>query len=228
MYLRWPERDLLALAPLVRLLWDSLIGEVVTTYDRVQGEGCRPVLLLLDEAGRTAIPALSEHATTVVGRGVSLWVAIQSLSQLETVYGKARAQALRDNMESQCFYRPTDLATASYLEERLGSVSAYAKTISYRDGEETGEGRAERPIPLLSAQQILQLPDDAVIGFHRNLPPLRLRRMDWRRYELLTQRRQLPPPSLPSLAPVPPFSSPVSRAAGQGRPLGYIDPDYRN
>ena len=145
-YLRWKERDLLAQAPLVRLLWDSLIGELITTYDQAEGRGCHPVLLLLDEVGRTAIPALSEHATTVVGRGVSLWVAIQSLSQLETVYGKARAQTLRDNMESQLYYRPTDLATATYLEERLGSVSAFATSISLRDGDETGEGRAERRI----------------------------------------------------------------------------------
>src|SRR6266566_1826050 len=72
------------------------------------------------EAGGTAIPSLAEHATTVVGRGISLWVAIQSLSQLEAVYGKARAQVLKDNMDSQIYYRPTDLATAEYLEERLG------------------------------------------------------------------------------------------------------------
>ena len=30
-YLRWPERDLLALAPLVRLVWKSLIDELTPT-----------------------------------------------------------------------------------------------------------------------------------------------------------------------------------------------------
>src|SRR2546421_1765983 len=125
-YLRWPERDLLMLSPLVRLLWASLIDELIHHYDHVKGEGCKPVLLLVDEAGRTAIPSLAEHATTVVGRGISLWVAIQSLSQLEAVYGKARAQVLKDNMDSQIYYRPTDLATAEYLEHRLGRKSGYA------------------------------------------------------------------------------------------------------
>ena len=115
MYLRWPERDLLALSPLVRLLWGALIDELITSFDAKQGIGCQPVLLLIDEAGRTAIPSLADHATTVVGRGITLWLAVQSLSQLETVYGKARAQVLRDNMESQIYYRPTDLATAKYL-----------------------------------------------------------------------------------------------------------------
>src|SRR5205823_10365552 len=125
-YLRWKEQNLLSLSPLVRLLWGSLMNELTTTYDSNQGNGCQPVLLLIDEAGRTAIPALADHATTVVGRGISLWVAIQSLSQLEVVYGRARAQVLKDNMDSQIYYRPTDLATAEYLEHRLGRKSGYA------------------------------------------------------------------------------------------------------
>ena len=99
LYLRWPERDLLALSPLNRLFWGSLIDELITTYDKQDGKNCNPVLLLIDEAGRTAIPSLADHATTVVGRGISLWIAVQSLSQLDVVYGKNRASVMRDNME---------------------------------------------------------------------------------------------------------------------------------
>jgi hypothetical protein len=73
-YLRWPERDLLALSPLVRLIWGSLIDELLTTYDKKQGRGCEPVLLLVDEAGRTSIPMLADQATTVVGRKIYLWI----------------------------------------------------------------------------------------------------------------------------------------------------------
>src|SRR5204862_395780 len=117
-YLRWKEQDLLSLSPLVRLLWGSLLNELTTTYDSNQGNECQPVLLLIDEAGRTAIPSLADHATTVVGRGIQMWIAVQSLSQLEAVYGRARAQVLKDNMETQLYYRPTDLSTANYLQER--------------------------------------------------------------------------------------------------------------
>ena len=205
-YIRWKEQDLLALAPLVRLLWGTLINELTTTYDDKQGDGCQPVLLLVDEAGRTAIPMLADQATTVVGRGISLWIAIQSLSQLETVYGKARAQILRDNMDSQIYYRPADLTTAKYLEDRLGLQSAYAHSATSRDGEETSEGIAERPIPLLAAQDIAQLTDTDIIGFHRHLPPFRLDRCDWRTHPLLSQRRNIPVPQLqilPKLSDIP-------------------------
>jgi hypothetical protein len=93
--MRWPERDLLALSPLVRLLWGTIIDELVAGFDRRGGLHCNPVLLLIDEAGRTAIPTLADHSTTVVGRGISLWIAVQSLSQLDAVYGRVRAQVLR-------------------------------------------------------------------------------------------------------------------------------------
>src|SRR5450759_1454594 len=205
-YIRWKEQDLLALSPLVRLLWGTLINGLTTSYDSKQGEGCQPVLLLIDEAGRTAIPMLADQATTVVGRGISLWIAIQSLSQLETVYGKARAQVLRDNMESQIYYRPADLATADYLERRLGNKSAYAHSTTSRDGEEASVGLAERPIPLLAAQDIAKLTDREIIGFHRHLPPFRLDRCDWRNHPLLARRRNIPAPELlklPQLADMP-------------------------
>ena len=68
------------------------------------------------------------------------------------------------------------------------------------------EGLAERPIPLLTAQEILQLPDTEVIGFHRHLPPFRLTRMDWRSQPILYKRKTLPAselPVLPALAAIP-------------------------
>jgi type IV secretory pathway TraG/TraD family ATPase VirD4 len=202
-YIRWKEQDLLALSPLVRLLWGSLIDELVTTYDQRAGGGCQPVMLLIDEAGRTAIPSLADHATTVVGRGISIWLAVQSLSQLEVVYGKARAQVLRDNMESQLYYRPTDIATARYIEERCGRQSAYAHHTTEQQGGHNSEGRSEQGIPLLSAYDFQRYQDHEVIGFHRAFPPFKLHRLDWRQHPMLQKRRNMPAPALPTLAPLP-------------------------
>jgi type IV secretion system protein VirD4 len=191
LYFRWPERDLLALSPLVRLLWGSLIDEMITTYDKTQGQGCHPVLLLVDEAGRTSIPMLADHATTVVGRKISIWIAVQSLSQLETVYGKSRAATLRDNMESQIYYRPSNHETAEYLERYLGRTSEYAHSQTERDGATISKGLSEQGIPLMTSREI-SMGDTDVIGFHRNLPPMRLTRMDWRVHAQLVQRRNIP------------------------------------
>jgi type IV secretion system protein VirD4 len=44
-YLRWPEYKLRALSPLIKLIWATLIDEMVYTFDTTHGENCYPVLL---------------------------------------------------------------------------------------------------------------------------------------------------------------------------------------
>ncbi len=223
-YLRWPERDLLALSPLIRLVWGSLIDGLITTYDNNQGKGCRPVLLLIDEAGRTAIPSLADHATTVVGRGIYLWVAVQSLSQLEVIYGLGRSRVLKDNMENQIYYGPIDLATAQQIQDKLGKQSAYAHSQTLREGEETSEGRTEQGIPLMTAQEIMQMKEEEVICFHRRLPPFKINRMDFRKHPALAQGQNMPAPQLAQL----PVLSDIQLRPAAERTQELIDPDRLN
>ncbi len=145
-------------------MWGSLIGELITTYDKAQGKNCHPILLLIDEAGRTGIPNLSDHASTVVGREMSLWIAIQSLSQLEEIYGRHKAKTLRNNCDTQIYYRPNDLETAEYIEKRLGRKSDYATSRHLREGTETSQGKSEQGVPLMTAWEIMQLKDEDIIS----------------------------------------------------------------
>jgi type IV secretion system protein VirD4 len=216
-YLRLPEAELPALAPVVRLVFQTLIHDMQTTYDNRPGrtgqeKGCYPVLLLLDEAGRVAIPKLYEYATTVVGRQISLWVAIQSIKQLN-IYGQANAETLLDNMDTQIFYRQRR-ATAKYLEEELGRKSEYSHSQSTREGGHETQGMAEQGVPLMTANEIKQMEDFDVIVFHHYLPPFRARRMNWLKHPILRQRQTKPPPKLSPLPPLTPIDirSPLTLA----------------
>lgn len=131
-----------------------------------------------------------------------LWVSVQDLSQLESKYGRARAKTLRNNMENQIYYRPNDEETAIQLERRLGRTSQYARSHTEREEGKVSEGLSEQGVPLLTAQKIMELPDEDVIAFHRNLPPMRLKRMDWRKNVSLSRRHNMKPPALPALPPV--------------------------
>ena len=207
-YLRLPEGDLLALAPVVRLVFQTLIHDMQTTYDKRPGrtakeKGCYPVLLLLDEAGRVKIPQLYEYATTVVGRQISLWVAIQSIRQLD-VYGEANAETLLDNMDTQIFYRQKR-STAKYLEVELGRKSEYSHSHSTREGGHETQGMSEQGVPVMTANQIKQMEDWDIIVFHHNLPPFQARRMNWLEHPILRQRQAKQPPALSPLPPLTPI-----------------------
>jgi type IV secretory pathway TraG/TraD family ATPase VirD4 len=173
------------------------------------------VLLLLDEAGRTAVPHLSDYASTVCGRGISLWIAVQDLSQLDGIYGRHKAKTLCNNCDTQIYYRPNDLETAKYLEESLGRKSDYATSHTSRQGTETSEGKSEQGIPLMTAWEIKQLKDDDIIGFYSDLKPFRAKRMDWRKYKTLIQRLSLPAPQIPTLPPLAPLPPTISSKEGE-------------
>ena len=127
-------------------------------------------------------------------------------------------------MESQIYYRPANQGTADYLEHCLGRRSAYAHSQTKREGTATSQGFAEQGIPLMTAQEIKQLKDEDILGFHRLLPPFRAKRIDWRTYPILTQRHGLPTPALAALPPLPETCR-QSALQPAGQLSGYIDPD---
>jgi type IV secretion system protein VirD4 len=106
LYLRWPEAHVDAQAPLIRLIVSTLFDDLKTIYDERRGKGCREILWILDEAGRAPVPKLPEYASTVLGRKITLWIAYQSRSQPEKIYGSKGADELFDNIDSILYYRP--------------------------------------------------------------------------------------------------------------------------
>src|SRR3712207_378568 len=135
---------------------------------------------------------------------MSIWMAIQSLSQLETVYGPQRADTILNNTDTKIFYRPAtgNVKAAEQISHVLGPVSKYAESQTLRDGEEISLGKSERPVPLLSAQEILQMEDDEVIIYFSNKAPIRAKRMDIRRFPKLEARMSRVAPAVPELPPL--------------------------
>lgn len=208
-YLRTPERHVEAYAPLIQLVVSSLINEMCAVYDDRKGVSCRPVLFLLDEAGRAPIAGLPEFATTVAGRNISLWLSYQSFSQPAAIYGERRASILLDNMDSFLFLRPPvgNRETAKAIEELCGEVSRFAHSETAYHGKDASEGKSEKAVPVLSAWDVRRMQDEEVVILHRQLPPFKARRIDWRDFPTLVKRTQIPSSLLKALPKVPEISA---------------------
>jgi hypothetical protein len=69
----------------------------------------------------------------------------------------------------------------------------------------------------------MQMEDTEILAFHGNLPPIKARRMDWREFPALRQRRGETATPLAVLPDVPTGM----RAEAQREPVrGYINPDF--
>jgi type IV secretion system protein VirD4 len=244
-YVQLPESELRALAPFVRLLFGSFIDGLTATYDESAKNGtqeaCRPVLILADEAGRSAIPQLADAAQTALGRSIYLWIAVQSLSSLEVVYGRGLAQILKDSVETQLYFRPDDLPTAEHLERRFGRHSRFATSQTRYAGKEGSEGLSEQGIPIMTAQEIMRASARTVFALHRDNWPMILSRLEYYRDPLLARRAAIPPPTLPLLPELEQAWGSDPQNGGNHHatttttlwqsnrklPNGYVDPDKR-
>jgi type IV secretion system protein VirD4 len=232
-YICVPEADLLAKAPVITLVLESLLAEMKQYFDDAPGEtaeekGCRQVLYLFDEAGTVGLRSLPQDVATVRSRGISIWAAFQDNAQIENLYGRYKAKAIRNNMDTKLFYRQADFETAKDVAESLGYRSAYAHSQTLRDGQEASEGLSEQAVHVLTPRDINELAPENVIAIFSHYKPIWLKRMDWRAFPLLTKRRAIPPPKLSTLPQLEerPFPSPWRR--GERWKLTPIDPDTIN
>lgn len=116
LYLIFPETESVATGKLFSLVTTALMLGLMRAYDEDPNPNQR-VLLLLDEVGRTPVPRLNDLMSTLAGREVSVALYVQSLSQLEEVYGRAAADTILDNCRTQIFYPSPNVKTQSYVSQ---------------------------------------------------------------------------------------------------------------
>ena len=79
-----------------------------------------PVRFILDDfSTNTLIPDFDKIVSVIRSREIYVSLIIQSLSQLEGLYGHARAQTIINNCDSCLYLGGTDIETARYFAEKL-------------------------------------------------------------------------------------------------------------
>jgi type IV secretion system protein VirD4 len=179
-----PEDKLIVLQGLTRL-W---VGTVLRACTRAGADERNPVLFLLDEAGHIGkIRALEDATTLLRGKGIRLWFFFQSLNQMQVCYGE-KASVIQDNIDTQQYFGINSLETAKAVSERIGDFTFLAESLNDTRGRSWPDGPSPHgPTPgtvstsrainsneiarrLLKPEEILTLPEDLGLVFHRNLP----------------------------------------------------------
>ena len=148
LYLILPPERLVSLAPLMRM-WVATVLRVLT---RGLPSEHNPVLFLLDEAGHLGhIQTLEDAVTMLRGYGIRVWFFFQSLGQLRKAFGE-RADVFLDNIDTQHYFGINAYESAEAISKR--SSLTYSET-----------GRR-----LYKPEEVIGLPEDIALVFHRNLP----------------------------------------------------------
>ena len=102
---------------LVNLFFTQAINVLCTTADHSPGHRLpTPVRFYLDDfAANFTIPDFDKLTSVIRSREISVSVILQSLSQLEAIYGTARAATILNNADHLLYLGGTDVGTAQTI-----------------------------------------------------------------------------------------------------------------
>lgn len=183
-YLVIPAERMTTWAPLMRL-W---VGSFLRILMRDGADERRKVLFLLDEIAQLGrMQALEDAASVARGFGIRLWFIFQSMKQVEACYGE-KAGVILDNIATMIFFALGNaLETAEIIARRIGDETIRVYTpnsgSSHGTGTQTmhpgssvnksvnhGINVNQTARKLLFPDEILRLPEDLAIVFHKNMP----------------------------------------------------------
>jgi type IV secretion system protein VirD4 len=185
-----PEQDVVRLRPLSSLFFALAMDQIVRAAPEKDEEGVT-VLTLLDEfANIGPLPHFDSMLTLARSRGLSVWLCLQCLSQLEDHYGKPAANTILANCATRIALAGLDPESAEYVSKLLGqatvTLSRPSWSLTHFLGRTSGVSyqRASSPRPLLTADEVRRLDANEALAVLFNHPPIRLRKY-W--YNLLPE-----------------------------------------
>ena len=168
------EADIARLRPLTALFFSLLLESLASGGE--DGEGV-PVTMLLDEWGNAGtVPNFATTISLARGRGVSLWLGLQSLSQLDARYGKEDARIIVANCGTKIALSGLDLESAELVSRSLGEATVEGRSSS-RHGTISptyGATESEHGRRLLTPDEVRRIPEDRAIVLVGNRRPLML------------------------------------------------------
>jgi len=202
------EHDIVRLRPLTSLFFSLLLERLAHEDEDRKGV---PVMMLLDEfANIGVIPGFETTIALARGRGVSLWLGLQSLSQLESRYGKANAQTILANCGTKIALSGLDIDSADYFSRSLGDETAQVSKSS-RHGllnASYSHSTVENARRLLTADEVRRIDADKAIVIVGNRRPMLLGKIYYDRPGRKAQQGVLGPALAetcsPKAAPEPP------------------------
>lgn len=154
---------------IVNLFFSQLINQntrELPTADPTLRYQC---LLLMDEftsIGRVDI--IASAVSYMAGYNIRLLPIIQSMAQLDAVYGKELSRTIITNHALQIVYTPREQQDANDYSEMLGTTTV--KRTSVTRGKETSRSEVIEKRALMLPQELKAMPGDKEIVFYEGIP----------------------------------------------------------
>lgn len=154
---------------LINLFFSQLINENTKQLPQNNPDLKYQCLLLMDEftsIGRVDI--IAKSVSYMAGYNIRLFPIIQSLAQLDSVYGKEDSRTLLTNHALQIIYTPRIQSDANDYSEMLGYISVDKQSTS--QGKEKSRSESEEKRALMLPQELKALSPEKEILIYEGIP----------------------------------------------------------
>jgi type IV secretion system protein VirD4 len=115
--------------------WKSMqtliVNQFLKHFERRNEENAEPILFLLDEYPRLGkIEMAINGLATLRSKKITICLIVQSLAQLDAIYGKENRQVIADNCQYKAILSATDADTQEYFSRLVGTYEKGKKSTS--------------------------------------------------------------------------------------------------
>lgn len=138
-FLRIPADKIDQWSGAINLMYTQLIRHLERRPEKYSAGGAsnRQTLLLMDEFARFGkLPMITAAMATLRSKNVNICLMIQSVAQLDKIYGEHDRRIIFDNCQFQAILRANDADTQKYLCELIGTRMSIQRSTSEHMDEE--------------------------------------------------------------------------------------------
>lgn len=137
-YLQLPEDKLDQWQGLMTLL----VNTFLKAFERREENNDNPILFALDEFPRLGkVQTITNGLATLRSKKITIALFMQSMAQLDLIYGKETRQVIFDNCQYKAILRATDQETQEYLSKLVGTYDKSKTSTSANYGAYLNENK---------------------------------------------------------------------------------------
>lgn len=148
-----------------------IIANALNALKRTGPGPISPVLMLNEIGNLGYLKPLANAMGMVRGKGIAVWLLLQSLQQLTDIYGKAGAATFKGNAGVISALRVNDLETADELSKRSGNRTVVETSYnSEPDNTSKSETKSSSGYGLMQPGGFASLPDGETVCWIDSMP----------------------------------------------------------
>ncbi|NCD01241.1 hypothetical protein EOL94_04070 [bacterium] len=162
-----------------KCLLNLIVNQFLKNFERREEEKATPVLFLLDEFARLGkIETIINGLATLRSKKITIALLVQSLAQLDVIYGKGNRQVIADNCSYKAVLKATDADTQEYFSRLVGTYDKEIKSINQSKDYYAGIGNSKGTSVTQQEKRIIKSQDFAYLDDIVLLTPFGWYRVD--------------------------------------------------